>query len=65
VPRQLIKRVVEAKVAESLGAETQWVTGTPWVLPTGLSGEGRVLDHDLLSHFGYTADPRNEAREYA
>jgi len=68
-PRRLFERVVDAKVAcvaESLGPKTQRVTGIPWVLPTGrLSDKGRVLDRDLLSHFGYTADPRNEAREYA
>jgi DNA polymerase len=68
-PRQLFKRVVDADVAcvaESLGPQTQRVTGIPWVLPNGrLSDKGRVLDRDLLAHVDYTADPHNLVRKYA
>jgi uracil-DNA glycosylase family 4 len=67
--RRLFERVLDSKVAcvaESLGPQTQRVTGIPWVLPSGrLSDKGRLLDRDLLSHFGYTADPHNMARTYA
>jgi len=36
------------------------------VLPSGrLSDKGRLLDRDLLRHFGYTADPHNLERTYA
>jgi uracil-DNA glycosylase family 4 len=68
-PRQLFERIVDADVAcvaESLGPQTQRVTGIPWVLPNGrLSDKGRVLDRDLLAHFGYTADPFKLERRYA
>jgi uracil-DNA glycosylase family 4 len=68
-PRQLSERIGEAEVAcvaESLGPQTQRVTGIPWILPGGqLSDRGRVLDRDLLRHFGYTADPGNDERKYA
>ena len=68
-PRRLFDRIVGAEVAcvaESLGPQTQRVSGIPWVLPNGrLSDKGRVLDRDLLAHFGYTADPHNPERKYA
>ena len=68
-PRRLFKRIDDAEVAcvaESLGPQTQRITGIPWVLPSGrLSDKGRLLDRDLLAHFGYTADPFNLERKYA
>jgi len=68
-PRRLYDRIADAEVAcaaESLGPRTQLLTGIPWVLPDGrLSDKGELLDRDLLSQFGYTADPRDESRTYA